>query len=64
MAKKKAEATKEPAAPTVWDQIVSFVNEENKESVLKQLEEGLEFLESTGDKETAKKVKAAIKKIN
>lgn len=64
MAKKKAEASKEPAGPNIWDIIVDSVNEENKELVLGHLQNGLEFLESTGDKEMAKKVAAAIKKIN
>ena len=61
MAKKKVE---KPASPSIWDQIVDSVTEENKERILGILHNGLEFAESTGDSKTAKEVKETIKKIN
>jgi hypothetical protein len=63
MAKKKVEKEEPQSGPSIWDQLVSSVNEDNKEAVLLQLQDAVEFLENTKDKDLAAKFKEAIKRI-
>jgi hypothetical protein len=63
MAKKKAETKEKVVGPSIWDQIVDSVNDENRETVLSRLKDAVEFLEQTKDKELAAKFKEAIRRI-
>ncbi len=61
---KKAETTEEIKKPTVWDQILESVTEENKEGIIKELTEAAEFLEKNeGDPELIAGFKSTLKKI-
>jgi DNA-directed RNA polymerase subunit M/transcription elongation factor TFIIS len=63
MTKKKVVKEEKSMSPSIWDQLVESVNEDNKEAVLLQLGDAVEFLETTGDQELATKFKDAIKRI-
>jgi len=70
MAKKKTEKveTTEDVAkieqPSIWDQILESVNDQNKDDSIKGLESAVKFLEETGgDPEIILGIKSTIKKI-
>ena len=50
--------------PDVWDQIVSSATENNKESIVKEIEDVIQILEKRNEeKELLTKFKAVLKKI-